>query len=304
MKENKTTSVYLAAVSYSIITGLSFLFGKIGLENSSPLDLLAYRFSFAFLAILVPYVFRWVKLDINLKMIKKILPLVIFYPLAFFSFQTFGLQHTQSSEAGILFAVVPVFVMILASYFLKEKTTSLQKLSILLSVSGVMYITLMKGLSIELGNIKGIVFLLISVLFFAIYSVMARKLTRNFSPIELSYVMIAISFIVFNFLAIGKHLMEGSVESFFAPLKHSNFIIAAFYLGVLSTFGTSFLTNYVLSKIEASKMSVFSNLSTVISIMAGVVFLKEEIFYYHILGSIFIIAGVLGVNLFGEKTET
>lgn len=303
MKDKKTGKVYLAAVSYSIITGLSFLFGKIGLEKSSPLDLLAYRFSFAFLAILFPYIFQWIKVDINIKMLKKIAPLAIFYPLAFFGFQTFGLQYTQSSEAGILLAMVPVFVMILASYFLKEKTSLLQKLSILLSVSGVVYITLMKGLSIELSNIKGIVLLLLSVLSFAVYSVLARKLTRSFSAIELSYVMIGIGFIAFNLLALGKHVMEANLASFLAPLGQGNFIVAAAYLGVLSTFGTSFLSNFVLSKIEASKMSIFSNLSTVISILAGTVFLKEEIFYYHIIGSVFIIAGVLGVNIFGKERK-
>lgn len=297
------SKVYLAAVSYSIITGLSFLFGKIGLENSSPLDLLAYRFTFGFLAILVPLIFKWVKIEVNKEMIKRIMPLVIFYPLSFFGFQTFGLEHTQSSEAGILLAVVPVFTMILASYFLKEKTTILQKLSILLSVFGVIYITFMKSTSLQFSNMKGIIFLLLSVISFAIYSVMARNLTKDFSATELSYVMIGISFIAFNVLALGKHLIAGSVGSFFLPLKELNFIVAVLYLGVLSSFGTSFLSNYVLSKIEASKMSVFTNLATVISIIAGVVFLNEEIFYYHIIGSILIIAGVIGVNLFGEKAE-
>ena len=43
-------------------------------------------------------------------------------------------------------------------------------------------------------------------------------------------------------------------------------------------------------------MSVFSNLGTVISIVAGVIFLNEEIFYYHIIGSIFIVGGVIGTN--------
>lgn len=303
MKSNETSKVYLAAVSYSIITGLSFLFGKIGLDYSSPLDLLAYRFTFGFLAILVPIIFKWVKLDVNMNMIKRILPLVLFYPLAFFGFQTFGLELTQSSEAGIILAAVPIFTMILASYFLKERTTSLQKLSILLSVFGVIYITFMKSSSVEMSNLKGILYLLVSVVSFAIYSVMARNLTKDFSTTELSYVMISIGFIAFNLLAIGKHLIDGSMGSFFLPLKSSNFIIAALYLGVLSSLGTAFLTNYVLSKIEASKMSVFTNLATVISIVAGVVFLNEEIFYYHIIGSILIIVGVVGVNLFGEKAK-
>jgi drug/metabolite transporter (DMT)-like permease len=58
------------------------------------------------------------------------------------------------------------------------------------------------------------------------------------------------------------------------------------------------MTNYILSKIEASKMSVFSNLGTVITIIAGAVFLKEKIYLYHIIGSILIVGGVLGADFF------
>ena len=78
--------VYLAAFIYSLITGLSFLFGKIGLEYSNPMDLLAYRFSAAFVAVLIPRVFKIVKININWSMFKKILPMTLFYPLGFFGF--------------------------------------------------------------------------------------------------------------------------------------------------------------------------------------------------------------------------
>lgn len=303
MKKTNMAKVYSGAVLYSIITGLSFLFGKLGLDHSSPLDLLAYRFTAAFLATLIPLVFGWVKLDINKNMIKKILPLAIFNPLLFFGFQAFGLDLTLSSEAGIILAVGPVFTMILASYFLKERTTSLQKISILVSVFGVIYITVMKSSSIEFENMKGIIFLLISTLSLAIYSVMARKLTRDFSSMELSYVMIGISFISFNILAIGKHAIDGDIASFISPLGHVNFIIAILYLGILSSFLTSYLSNYVLSKVESYKMSVFTNLATVISVIAGVVFLNEDISYFHIIGSALIIVGVIGANFFGAKAK-
>lgn len=295
---------YLAAFMYSMIVGLSFLFGKIGLKySSSPLDILAYRFTAGFAAILIPVLFSWVKVDLNPEMIKKILPLSIFYPLAFFAFQIYGLELSQSSEAGILFATGPVFTMILASYFLKEKTSLLQKISILISVFGVIYITFKKSSGPGVYNIKGLILILFSVIAFAVYNVLGRKLTRDFSSLELTYVMTGISFIVFNILAIGGHLFTGTLVNFIAPLKETNFIIAILYLGVLSSFGSSFLSIYALSEIESSKMSVFANLATVISIIAGVVFLNESIYYYHILGSIMIIGGVLGTNIFDRAKK-
>lgn len=113
--------------------------------------------------------------------------------------------------------------------------------------------------------------------------------------------MITISFIAFTGLAIYKNMMQGSMAEFFLPLKSAKFILSIFYLGVLSTLATSLLTNFALSKLEASKMIVFSNLGTVISIVAGVIFLNEAIFYYHIIGSLMIVGGVLGTNFLNQK---
>jgi len=48
-------------------------------------------------------------------------------------------------------------------------------------------------------------------------------------------------------------------------------------------------------------MSVFSNFATLITILAGVIFLKEQFHLYHLVGAIIIIAGVIGTNYFGTK---
>lgn len=293
--------IYSAAILYAMITGLSFLFGKIALSIANPLDLLAYRFTAAFIAILLLLTFKLVKVNYSFTRLKKILPLAIFYPLMFFAFQTFGLKYSSSSEAGILNASIPIFTLILATLFLKEKTTTLQRLSVLASVLGVVYITLMKGTSFEVNSIIGIILLLISALSFSGYSVLARRLTKDFSSIELSMIMTFISFICFTTMAVGSNLIAGTITSFLLPLRNIQFIISILYLGILSTLVTSLLTNFILSKIEASKMSVFTNLATVISIIAGVVFLQEKIFYYHIIGSILIVGGVIGTNFLGKN---
>lgn len=301
METTNNGRVYLAAILYSIITGFSFLFGKIALNSADPLDILAYRFTASFIAILIPILFKWINLKYDKNKIKRILPLALLYPLLFFSFQTFGLKYASSSEAGIMQASAPIFTLILASYFLKEKTSIFQKLSIILSVSGVIYIVIMTSSSIELTGLKGILLLLLSALSFSGYSVLARILTKDFSGIELSYIMIIISFIAFNIVAFVKNLINGTVGSFLAPLGNIDFVLAILYLGVLSSLCTSLLTNYILSKIQASKMSVFSNLGTIISILAGALILGEKLYSYHITGSILIVAGVLGTNFLDSK---
>ena len=303
MEEQKQHLAYLAAMGHTMITGLSFMFLKIGLNISNPWDVLAYRFTASFLAFLIPILFKWIKFDLNRDKIIKVLPLAIFYPLLFFAFQTFGLQYLTSSESAILFAMMPIFTLILATYFLKEETTLLQKLSIMLSVAGVVYITVKKGSSFEFKNVMGISLILLSALSFSIYSIMVKKLTKNSTILEMTYMMIIISFIFFNGMSIGRHMLNGTIGSFFAPLYQPRFIMAVVYLGVLSSLVTSLLANYALSKIDASKMCVFTNLSTVISIIAGVIFLNEKIYYYHIIGSILIISGVVGTNCLCKRNR-
>ncbi|HHZ02247.1 MAG TPA: DMT family transporter [Tissierellia bacterium] len=302
MEFNK--KVYMAATAYTLITGLAFLFVKIALTSADPFDLLAYRFTVAFIAILVAYAFKKVKIDYSIERIKKIIPLALIYPLSFFTFQTFGLQYTSSAEAGILMASSPVFTLLLATYFIKEKTTFYQKLSILLSVAGVIYITVNKSTGLNFNSILGVILILLTALSIAGYNVMARIYTRDFTSIELSSIMIFISFIGYNLISIIKHLIKGTLSSFFAPLTSISFIISILYLGVLSSLVTSLTTNYILSKIEASKMSVFANLATVITIIAGAVFLKENIYYYHIIGSILIVGGVLGTNFLDKLPKS
>jgi drug/metabolite transporter (DMT)-like permease len=303
MSKNKHGIYYIAAIATSVIIGVTFIIVKIGLRYSDLLDFLAYRFTFAFLAVIVSVLFGFIKPNINKESIKAIVPLALFFPLLFFTFQALGLQLIQSSEAGIIFAMGPVFTMIIASFFLDEKTSIIQKISILLSVFGVLYIAFKKGSTLEAQNIKGLLFTVISVLTFSSYNVMARKLTRKYSSKDIIVIITAIGFIVFNGVAIGKHMLDGDVSRFFIPLENWEFVLSIAFLGVFSTFTTSFLTVFALSGLESYKISVFSNLSTVISIVAGIAILNESIYYYHIIGSILIIGGVIGANIFNQKEK-
>ncbi|WP_082112332.1 DMT family transporter [Paenibacillus sp. DMB20] len=225
------------------------------------------------------------------------------YPLGFFALQTFGLLHATSSEGGILYAVTPILTMLLAFVFLKEVTTLLQKLSIFLSVLGVVYIFMMKGSSFDLSSITGILLLFLSCLAFAGYSVLARSLLKTFSPLEITYMMLGIGCAAFLLVSLTSHIGSGTLDRFFEPLSSGTFIWSILYLGILSSLVTSLTANYTLSKISASKTSVFSNLSTVVSIAAGAMFLHEEIKLYHVIGSVLIIAGVIGANALGARSQ-
>lgn len=294
---------YTAAVLNALIIGLSFMFVKLALEFASPLDTLAHRFTISFAAAILLIVCRVITVNIRLRDILAILPLGLLYPALFFGFQSFGLLHASSSEGGILMAAVPIFTLFLASVFLKERTNAWQKLSVSVSVAGVIFIFVMQGASIDLTHLSGLLLLLLSTLCMAGYSVMARPLAKKYKPMDITFIMLAIGFVSFNAAALGKHAISGTWSQFIEPLANPTFLLSIAYLGILSSLVTALTTNYALSKMEASKMSVFGNLGTLVTIIAGVIFLGEPLFYYHIIGAIMILAGVLGTNLLGSKTQ-
>ncbi len=287
---------YICAITNAVIVGLSFLFTKTAINESNPLDTLAFRFTIAFFTVSLLIVLKVVKVDIRLKSYYKLLPLTILYPTFFFSFQAFGLQSVPSSEAGILFATIPILTTIMASFFLKEHTSIIQKIFITVSVFGVIYIFIMKGSTISFSSWLGILLLLISCLSLSGYTVLTRSLIRTFKPLEITFFMLGIGFIFFNIASLLTHISNRSLQSMFIPWTNLNFVVSILFLGILASFVTSLLSNFILSKISASQMSVFSNMSTVVSIVAGAIILSEDIFIYHIIGSVLIILGVIGTN--------
>ena len=303
MKVNDRNKAYFAAILYAFIIGFSFLFLKLTLTVATPIDTLAHRFSVSFIFASIPVIFKWVNLNINKKDVVNILPLATLYPAMFFSFQIFGLVYVSSSEAGIIQATIPVFTMILATIFLKEYCSNSQKLSLLLSVLGVIYIFFMKGIDLKNNIFIGVLLILLSSLSSASYNVLARKMTKKYALMDLTYIMTFIGFVTFNTMSIINHIFKGTLNLYFKPFSSPLFVISILYLGVISSLITSLLSNYALSKIEASKMSVFNNLSTLISIVAGVLFLSEKLEYFHVIGAIMIILGIIGTNFLDRKSN-
>lgn len=296
MRFSRKTLAYLAALLFAVIIGFSFMFIKVAIRFAGPLDILADRFSIAFLFALIPLLSGRIKLSIRPRDVLRILPIALFNPFLYFFTQALGLVTLSSSEAGIIQAALPVFTLFLAEIFLKEKTGRLQKAAMMLSVFGIMFIFIMQGAQFGRINLYGVIMLLISTLSYAAYNVLARTMTRKYRMADLTYLMILIGFITFTALAFAEHLIHGTVSGYFRPLANPLFLLSVSSLGILASYTTFFLSNFALSELEAAKMSVLTNLTTLIAIFAGILFLHEKLFYYHFIGAASVLLGVLGVN--------
>ena len=61
------------------------------------------------------------------------------------------------------------------------------------------------------------------------------------------------------------------------------------------------LNNYALSKVQASIISALSGLTTVNTIITGVLFNNEVLYWYHIAGTILILIGIIGMSYASSK---
>ncbi|WP_370621985.1 DMT family transporter [Bacillus sp. JCM 19034] len=266
---------YIAATLFAIIIGLSFLFVKVALQYASPLDALAHRFTIAFLAIVVVLSFKKKSMKLSSKDVSSISLLATFYPVLFFGFQVFGLVYTSSSGAGIIQATVPIFTLVLSSAILKEKSSAIQKVAISVSVIGVIYMMSMNGIDGNGMMFIGLLFILLSTISQSFYQVVARSKTKDYSLITIIYILTFIGFLIFNGLSLTSHIINGSIREYLAPFGELTYVLAIIYLGILSTLVTSYLSTYSLSILPAFQISVFGNLTTVITILAGVIILDE-----------------------------
>ena len=292
---------YLVGVLVAVIFGMSFMFTKNALDTMTPLSVMAFRFGLAAIVLTIMIFLGVVKINFKGKKIKTLLLLTIFQPLLYFPFETWGVQLTSSSEAGIMIAMIPVSVVIFGYFFTKERISVIQGIFILVSVSGIAYIGIKSGVSASGTNFLGYLSLLGAVIAAGIYNIMSRKVSGIFTPVEITFVMMWAAAIVFNGAFAVNSMISGDFSQYLVPFSSLPTLISIFYLGVASSVFAFFMLNYMLSRLPAYKCAVFLNLTPVISVFAGVLFRKEILFNYHIIGCILIIIGVWGTNISNKK---
>ncbi|MGD9761757.1 MAG: DMT family transporter [Candidatus Izemoplasmatales bacterium] len=285
---------HIAGIFFSIIFGFSFMMSKIALEYVTPVGLIAYRFLLALIVFEILRLTRVIKININKKALLSIVLVAIFQPVLYFLFETFGLAKTTSAEAGLMIALIPIFVTILSTFILKEKPLFLQVIFILISVSGVVLIQVFKsGLNFESASI-GFGLLLLAVISAALFNIASRSAAKDHKPHEITYVMMILGAVSFNGIYLIQLLIENDLSRYFSNLSNPAVIFPILYLGIIASIIGFFLVNYSLNKLPAHISSVYSNISTIVAVIAGAIFLNEDLYFYHIIGGVMIITGVYG----------
>lgn len=285
----------IAASTAYVIFGLSYLFSKMALNITNPIILLCVRFTITFIALNLLVVTGLMKLNLKGKKLLGPILLGIIQPVLYFFLENYGLSYTTTSFTGMISALAPVFTTILGALFLKEMPNKKQWLCICVSIAGVLMVSL-NGSSGE-NTMLGCACLLLAYISGSFYSLLVRKLSKDFSAFELTYIMFTVGFVFFLGFAFMQYRGE-TVSMLTYALSHRDFVIAAIYLGAISSVGAYMLANYSISKLPLARQSIFQNMSTVVSVLAGVIIMGDAFTWVNLAAFVLILAGVWGVNKF------
>ena len=256
------------------------------------------RFLVAATLMTVLIVVGWIRIDLRGKDIRPVLLVSFWQPVMYFIMENTGLKYTSASEAGVMIASIPIVVAVLSSVILKERSNKIQIVFILMSIAGVLVMVLGDGSASNPTQLKGILLLLGAVFSASMYNIFSRKASVKFTPIEITYVMMCIGTIVFGVLYFSDCVIHS--KAVITAISVDS-ITAILYLGIISSVVAFLFANYTLSRLPAAQSSVFANLTTVVSVIAGVIFRNESFGLTKIIGTLIIIIGVFGTNYFTEK---
>lgn len=286
-----------AGVAYGIF-GLSYLFSKMALGVAEPFILLCVRFTVTLVILNLLVLFRVLKLNLRGKKLLGPILLGLLQPVLYFVLENYGLKFTTTSFTGIISSVSPIFTAILGVFMLREKPNLKQWFCIGVSILGVLLVSL--GSSGGENTWLGCVCLLGAYFSGSFYAILVRKLSKQFSAFELTYIMFTVGFIFFAVLAFAQYGGE-TVPMVTAALTEWKFLVSCLYLGGVASVGAYMLANYSLSRLPVTRATIFGSFSTVVSVLSGVLLMGDPFGWVSAAAFVMILLGVWGVNRFAEN---
>ena len=283
----------LAAFFCNFFWGLSFLASRIALNEASVPVLLSHRFLAAFLVMSIYVLSGHADFHLKGKSFVPLLLLGLMQPVVYFIGEQYGILHSTTIFSGVMISIIPIAGILAAIPVLREFPTMRQMAFILLSVGGVIGIGLMSNNSGSLDWI-GVAALLIAVSAAVTYTLLNRNISGAYSAFERNYVMMAVGAAVFTIMAAFD--VKGAPSEYLGPLFSTNYIIALLYLGVVCSVICFFLSCYSLTKLSVARATVFANLTTTVSVLAGAMVLHEPLTASGIVCCVLILVGIYGVQ--------
>lgn len=277
---------FIALLLAMIIWSSSFIALKIAFRLYDPMVVIFGRMCVASICFLClwKYIFKGFK---YVKGDYKILLFMAFCePCLYFIFEGIALVNTSASQAGVITATAPIFVLGAAAIFLKEKYNLQSWLGALAALACVCWLTLASSPDESaphpvLGNICEIIAMICA----TGYTISLKALTKRYSPLFLTAIQAFIG--AFFYLPIlFLPVVETPSEFGLIPL------MAVLYLGAAVTLGAYGCYNYGLKYVPAAQAASYINLIPLFSVSMAWLFLGETLNIQQFLAAFGIVIGV------------
>lgn len=276
---------YLILLGQLIASG-THIISKDLASRANPTSILFYR---AFIASM--FFFLISKVFQSAKKIDKsdykyfVLLAILNIPINQFLFLV-SIKFTTAPNVALAYALSPIFVFILAHFFLKEIASLRKIIGITIAVTGTILLLTEKGIKFDSIGLLGDILAIIASLAWALYTLLGRKITQKYGSIYSTAISMQLGFAIYVVI----YLFLPNKDN---PLNYSVFDwMEILYLGIITS-GLSYILWYMaLKRIEASKVSVFNNLQPILTTILAVIFLDQQITTLFLIAGIAVILGV------------
>lgn len=271
-------------------TAIKYLLGKL-----DPMDLVLARFLpvmvFCTLFILISRVRRTEALAILKATPARVIAMAL-AGVAGYNFFLYTGQHViKPGAAALLTTLAPLFILILAVFFLGEKVPPRRLAGILVAFLG-LYIVVRWGrvgmatsTTVSRNEIRYAIITTLAPFCWAVYTILGKNLMARFSPTIVTYLTLVIGTI--PVLAIADADFFRSMAGF--SLKHW---IALSHLSVLCTIVGFYIWNAALSRLPSAEIASYIYLNPLFAAIFGYFIFGEQIAPLFAAGSAIVLLGL------------
>jgi len=291
---NKNNVAYIFLFFATLFWSGNFLVGKFASQYQiPPFSLNFYRWFFAWL-ILAPFTIQEIikKKDYIQKNYRYYTVLGITSVTIFNSVVYYSLNFTQVISGVLMISTIPVMIIFISSILKIEKTNTFQILGVACSFIGVVLIITKANFEIliNLDFNKGDITMVLGMLSWATYSALLKKKKHELSQLALLEVIISFGFI----FLIPIYFIEYQMD--YRIILNKNFFIILFYVVLFPGLASFIFWIKGVSLIGANRAGIFLHMMPILSAIMAIIIFSEKFMFYHMLGAIFILSGILLSN--------
>lgn len=298
MQAKITSNIYLALTSVSFLWGTSFAAAKTGLAELTPINLVALRCIVASLVFSIILLSMRTGNKIERKDIGKFIVLGFLAITSYFYIQYTGLQYTTTIHSALIMATSPIYTGIFSSILGWEHLTLLSGIGILTAFTGVSTIVTNGQFAdiLHLDTIKGDLLLLTNAVIWAGFTLYGKSILQKYRPfVVMAYIHLFGTALLIPFVFTANPLAPIPLQNQLASISWST-VAAAMYLGLLCSVYAYFIWYTGVEKIGAVRTAVFTYFNPLFAIIAGILFMKESVTLFTLIGGFMVITGVYITN--------